>query len=44
MKILTMQVMAATLFSASFFCGQQISGSINGVVKIASRLPSLAPK
>ena len=28
-----MHVMAATLFSASFLCGQQISGSITGVVK-----------
>ena len=33
MKILTMQVMAAALFSASFLYGQQISGSITGVVK-----------
>ena len=33
MKILTMQVMAAALFSASFLCGQQISGSITGAVK-----------
>ena len=33
MQKLTMQVMAAALLSASFLYGQQISGSITGVVK-----------
>jgi Carboxypeptidase regulatory-like domain/TonB-dependent Receptor Plug Domain len=37
MHRLTLYVMAAALFSASLLCGQQISGSINGVVKDAQQ-------